>query len=147
MLTQPHLLTTIADAHGHLLVEFWHYQAEQVLYARWFGNLTAEEVIRGAEQAAVLQSWLHSPFILNDKHQATGDWSEAITWLEYEWLPQAMHDGLHALAYVFASDVSNQIVSRAFAKRLEPHLPIQLFYDVPKAWGWLRRQPLPEQRV
>jgi hypothetical protein len=147
MPTQPRLLATVYDVHGQLLAEFWHYQAEQVLYARWFGNLTAPEVIRGAKQAAELQSWLHSPLILNDKHHASGDWSEAITWLEYEWLPQALDDGLHALAYVFASDVSNQIVSLEFAKRLKPYLPVRLFYDVPKAWSWLRRQSLPEQRV
>ncbi|WP_188815223.1 hypothetical protein [Hymenobacter cavernae] len=140
MPTQPYLLSTLPDMHGQLLLEFWHYKAEKVLYARWFGNLTAEEVVRGAQQATALQSWLHCPLLLNDKHQSTGDWSEAMIWLEYEWLPQALQDGLRAIAYVFALDVSNQIVSIEFMKRIQPHIAIEMFYDVPTAWDWLQSQ-------
>lgn len=143
MVTHPRLLSTIPDAYGKLLIEYWHYEAEQVLYTRWHGNLTAEEVIKGAEHAATLLSTLHCPLLLNDKHHSSGDWSEAMTWLEYEWLPRALKEGLKAIAYVFAPDVSNQIVSVEFAKRAEQHLAIRLFYSVPAAWGWLRRQPLP----
>ncbi|WP_324671732.1 hypothetical protein [Hymenobacter sp. GOD-10R] len=139
----PNHLETVHDIHGQLLLEFWHYQSEQVLYARWFGNITAEAVIQGAQQATALQSWLHCPFVLNDKHEATGDWSEAMTWLEYEWLPQAVKDGLRAVAYVFATDVSNQIVSIEFMKRVQPHIAIEMFYDASMAWDWLMRQPLP----
>ena len=147
MSTHPRLLLTVPDTHGQLLIEFWHYEAEQVLYARWYGNLTATEVIQGAQQATALQSWLHCPLLLNDKHHSTGDWSEAMTWLEYEWLPQAVKDGLRAVAYVFATDVSNQIVSLEFAKRVQPHLAIKLFYSLSEAWGWLRHQPLPSPQL
>jgi len=143
----PNHLETVLDTHGQPLIAFWHYQSEQVLYARWFGNITAETVVRGAQQATALQSWLHCPFILNDKHEATGDWSEAMTWLEYEWLPQAMKDGLRAVAYVFATDVSNQIVSLEFMKRVQPHIAIEMFYDVSMAWDWLVSQPQPRSPV
>jgi len=142
MITHPRLLSTVPDVYGKLLIEFWHYEAEQVLYTRWHGNLTADEVIKGAEHATLLLSSLHCPLLLNDKHHSSGDWSEAMTWLEYEWLPSALREGLQAIAYVFAPDVSNQIVSVEFAKRVEQHLSIKLFYSVPAAWGWLRRQPL-----
>ena len=139
-------LGTVADANGKPLVDFLHSPTQKVLCARWYGNLTGREVTRVAQEYLRAQTTLHCPLLLNDKSQATGDWSEAMDWLEYEWLPQAMEGGLHAIAYVFSPDMHNQLASLAFFERVRKHLPIQLFYDVPAAWQWLRTQLRPLHR-
>jgi hypothetical protein len=133
-------LQTVLDPYGRLIAAFRHYPAEQLLYIRWTGNLTSEEVIRVAQASGSIQQQLHCPLLLNDKTDSTGDWAEALPWLEYEWLPQAIATGLRAFAYVFSPDMRNQYMSVAFAERVGQQLPIQLFYDTASAWNWLRRQ-------
>lgn len=134
---------TISDTSGKPLVDLLHSPRHKLLGTQWYGNLTGREVMQVAQEYLHLQSRLHYPLLLNDKSQATGDWSEAMDWLEYEWLPQAMKSGLRAMAYVFSPDMHNQLASLTFFERVRKHIPIQLFYDVPAAWQWLRTQPRP----
>ncbi|MCB2377695.1 STAS/SEC14 domain-containing protein [Hymenobacter sp. BT635] len=133
-------LGTVLDSHGQPIASFRLYPEQQLLYIRWTGNLTGPEVIEVATAAGPIQQQYHCPLLLNDKTDSTGEWSEALPWLEYEWLPQAMKGGLRAFAYVFSPDMQNQGISMEFAEHVGKHLPIQLFYDVDAAWEWLRRQ-------
>lgn len=137
------LLGTLTDVHGNLLIELLHSPAHRVLYIRWFGNLTGREVSYASQEVARVQAELHYPLLLNDKSNATGDWSEAMDWVEYEVLPQVLNSGLRAIAYVFSPDMHNQLISLRFFERVKQYLPIQMFYDLPSAWQWLRRYRLP----
>ncbi|RSK36169.1 hypothetical protein [Hymenobacter metallilatus] len=136
-------LGTLPDANGAVLVELLHNPACKLLYVRWFGNLTGREVVYVARESLKLQENMHFALLLNDKTNATGDWSETLEWLEYEWLPQIMAGGLRAIAYVFSPDMHNQLASLEFFERVRQYLPIQLFHDTPSAWQWIRRQPPP----
>ncbi|RYU82164.1 hypothetical protein [Hymenobacter persicinus] len=133
-------LESVFDEHDRLIATFRHYPEEQLLYIRWTGNLTGKEVIKVAKAGGAIEQRLHCPLLLNDKTDSTGDWSEALPWLEYEWLPLAIEAGLRAFAYVFSPDMRNQFISVEFAERVGQQLPIQLFYDTATAWEWLRRQ-------
>ncbi|RSK48270.1 STAS/SEC14 domain-containing protein [Hymenobacter rigui] len=134
-------LGTLPDANGAVLVELLHNPARKLLYVRWFGNLTGREVIYVARESLKLQTTMHFALVLNDKTNATGDWVEAMEWLEYEWLPQIMTGGLRAIAYVFSPDMHNQLASMEFFERVRQYIPIQMFHDRPSAWQWLQRQP------
>ena len=140
---QLHPLGTLPDANGSPLVELHYRAAQKVLYVRWFGNLTGREVIYVAREALKLQNTLAITLLLNDKTSATGDWSDAMDWLEYEWLPQATEKDLRAIAYIFSPDMHNQLASVEFFERVRQYIPIQMFHDLPAAWQWLRRQPPP----
>lgn len=133
-------LGTLFDEHGSHLVDIEYAPSQRVLHVQWFGNITGREVIYVAKEFLKVQKQLHAPFLLNDKTHATGDWVEAMVWLEYEWLPQAVTEGLQAVAYVFSPELGNQFASVEFAERVGQHIPIKLFYDVPSAWQWLRGQ-------
>ncbi|UYZ65072.1 hypothetical protein [Hymenobacter weizhouensis] len=136
-----HRLGTITDAHGHPVVDAHYSPDHHVLYVQWFGNLTGHEVVSATQELLKFRSQYRLPLLLNDKSQATGDWSDAIDWLEYEWLPQAVQEGLRAIAYVFSPDVHNQLVSLSFLERMRQYVPIRAFGTVPDAWLWLRTQP------
>ncbi|MFD2786029.1 hypothetical protein [Hymenobacter rubripertinctus] len=140
-------LGTLPDANGKPLADIQHSSAHGLLYVQWFGNLTGREVIHVARNYLTLEADLHYPLLLNDKRHSTGDWSEAMEFLEYEWLPQAMQEGLRAVAYVFSPDMHNQLASLEFFERVRQHLAIQLFYDMPAAWQWLRTQSRPQRGV
>lgn len=133
-------LSTVTDAHGNPIASFRNYANEQLLYISWSGNLTGKEVIQVAKAALKLQQQFHFPLILNDKTRATGDWSEALPWLEYEWLPASIDAGLRAFAYVFSPDMQSHLISTEFVEKVGKHLPIQLFYDIPSASQWLYQQ-------
>ncbi|UOQ74589.1 hypothetical protein [Hymenobacter cellulosilyticus] len=138
--TQYTDLETVTDAYGQPIATFRLYPEQQLLYVRWTGNVTGPEVIKVAMAAGPIQAQYRCPLLLNDKTDSTGEWSEALPWLEYEWLPAALQGGLRAFAYVFSPDMQNQIISLEFAERIAKQLPIQLFYDVETALEWLRRQ-------
>ncbi|UOG76157.1 hypothetical protein MTX78_06055 [Hymenobacter tibetensis] len=135
----------LLDAHGAPLLHQFYYPAEQLLYVQWFGNLTAESVVAGAKVVLQTQEKLRFPLLLNNKHGSTGDWSEAMEWLEFEWLPQAYASGLRAFAYVFAPDLNNQLASLEFVARSSQRLAIQVFFDPILAQVWLQQQ-LPENQ-
>ncbi|WP_375416727.1 hypothetical protein [uncultured Hymenobacter sp.] len=132
----------LADLHGEPLIEFSHYPADDLLYLRWHGHLTTEEVIRGAQLGRQQQQRTGLPYsrVLNDNRDASGDWHEALPWLQYEWLPQATAAGVRALGYVFSPDLAHQFVSQEFVSNVRPHLSIELFHDVDEAWQWLLTQ-------
>ena len=133
-------LNTLTDDSGQPLARIEHDPAHQLLAVHWFGNLTGRQVIQVA-RSTIRPGAPGAPgayrLLLNDKRQATGDWSEALDWLEYEWLPQALASGLHAVAYVFTPDMHNQLASYRFVERLNLHVHIEIFPDVPGALHWL----------
>jgi hypothetical protein len=133
-------LGLLRDEHGAPLLRQLSYAPEQLLCVQWFGNLTTESVIAGAKTVLTAQQKLRPALLLNDKSIATGDWNDAMDWVEFEWLPLAQQYGLRAFAYVFSPDVHNQLSALEFFARVRQQLPIQLFYDVDTAHAWLREQ-------
>jgi len=145
MATTPPLSTDcypVHDTHGQLIATAYYYALDELLYVVWTGNLTCVEVMRVADAFLHLQTMQPIARLYNDKTITTGDWSEAMAWLEFEWLPAAIRNGLRAMAYVLSPDVSNQLISRRFAERISLHIPIQLFYNYNKsqALTWLQAQ-------
>ncbi|MDB5234553.1 MAG: hypothetical protein JWR44_1546 [Hymenobacter sp.] len=134
----PTQLLSLKDKHGIALAEYLFYPDDELLYVRWHGHLTGAEVIRGVQQGAQWRDQLRYALILNDKSDTSGDWSEALPWLQYEWLPLALQAGVRALAYVFSPDRDNLFASQQFVTALRPHMAIEVFEDPKTAMAWLR---------
>ncbi len=135
LLSPPFLV--VPDAAGDPLAEFSHYPDEEMLYVRWHGHLTAEEVIRVGRVGMEGRPDRHYRRVLNDKGQTTGDWHEALPWLHYEWLPDATDGGIEAMSYVVSADVAQQLTSRQFVAQSRSLLAIELFRDLDEAYRWL----------
>ena len=88
---------TLDDAQGALLAEYLFFPADELLYVRWHGHLTGAEIIRGVEHGSKWHEQLVYSLVLNDKSDTGGDWSDALPWLEYEWLPKAVAAGVRAM--------------------------------------------------
>ncbi|MBF9224273.1 hypothetical protein [Hymenobacter ruricola] len=134
--SSDHLLT-LTDVHGAPLAEYFYYPEYKLLYVRWHGHLAGPELIRGVQQAAHWRAQFEYPLILNDKSDTGGDWSDALPWLQYEWLPQALKAGVRAMAYLFSPDRENQFASHEFIAALRPHIAIEQFDDLETAFKWL----------
>ena len=131
------LLSSLSDSYGAPLAEFYYDHSKALLYIRWHGNLTAAEVIRGVQEASQLRQKHAFVKVLNDKRDTAGDWSEALPWLQYEWLPRAVAAGLRAIAYILSPDLEAQIVSQVFVEAVRPQLNVSLFSNEAAARRWL----------
>lgn len=110
---------------------------QDYIEARWSGHVTADNIVMAAK---IYLSLLHkTPLskLLNDKTNATGDWEDANDWLEFEWLPEAIQSGLHAMAYVYSNNMFSRLSSRDLIQRLTPNIRIKDFNDVALAKAWL----------
>ncbi|WP_216726627.1 STAS/SEC14 domain-containing protein [Hymenobacter siberiensis] len=133
-------LTTIADCYGAPLAEYYFFPDHSLLYISWHGQLTAAEVIRGVLEGTRLLEKHAFQRILNDKRDTGGDWSEALPWLEYEWMPKAVAAGLRAIAYILSPNLDAQIVSHKFVEAVQGQIQISLFTNEEDAREWLEIQ-------
>ena len=132
------LLTTIDDNYGAPLAEYYFFPDNALLYVCWHGHLTAAEVIRGVLEGTRLLEEHAFQRVLNDKRDTGGDWSEALPWLQYEWLPKAVEAGLRAIAYILSPDLEAQIVSHEFVEAVQSQIQISLFTNEEDAREWLQ---------
>ncbi|RZK19902.1 MAG: hypothetical protein EOO56_13405 [Hymenobacter sp.] len=136
-----HRLLDLHDAHGALLAEFDFIPETRTLYVRWHGHLTAAAVIEGTQAAMQLRHQGEAPhLLLNDKSLTSGDWSDALPWLHYDWLPEAAAGGLKAVAYVRSPDPASQTGTREFIDAVRLLLPLGVFPAATPAWKWLQRR-------
>ena len=136
--TQPVLM--LNDSYGAPLAEFYYLPQGQVLYIHWHGNLTAAEVIRGVTEGMKLMATYPFTRVLNDKRETSGDWREALPWLEYEWLPLAVAGDIRAIAYLLSPDLESQIVSQEFMDDIGRQVHTALFMHEEPARRWLLQQ-------
>ena len=131
-------LTAITDSYGAALAEYYFFPENALLYVCWHGQLTAAEVIQGVLEATRLLEKYAFQRVLNDKRDTGGDWSEALPWLEYEWLPKAVAAGLRAVAYIQSPNLEAQIVSREFVEAVRSQIHVSLFTTEEDARDWLQ---------
>lgn len=115
--------------------------------AKWNGHITAESVVAAANTYLALMHKMPKAKLLNDKTNATGDWTEANDWIEFEWLPQAIHSGLNSIAYVYSHNMFSRLSSRDLIQRLTPHISIQYFNEPALAKAWLLSGHIPDQAM
>ena len=74
----PTQLLSLRDELGSDLAEYFIYPEDELLYVHWHGHLNDDAVIRGVEQSTQWREQFHYAYILNDKNDTSGDWSDAL---------------------------------------------------------------------
>lgn len=136
-----HLLS-LPDAHGAPLVDFEFYPTLDLVHMRWHGHLTAEAVVRGATAGMELFAGWALPARLLSKHLAvTGEWSEALPWLQYEWLPIVRTRGVRRVAHLLSHNTASQLLNYPggpeFIHAFAHEVRAQSFRHEEPAWRWL----------
>ncbi|MBW7468888.1 hypothetical protein K0O23_17565 [Pontibacter aydingkolensis] len=106
--------------------------------AKWFGHITADDVVTAAKVYLELIRKHPNPKLLNDKTAVSGDWEEANDWLEYEWLPQAMKAGLKCFAHVYSHNLFSRLSARDLYLRIIPNIQMENFLSRRNAKQWLK---------
>lgn len=134
----PIHISTVLRTDGALVAEFNAFPDDELVCITWHGHLDSEAVVQVATEGLRLrQAGRSTPFVINDKSRATGEWADAMPWLEYEWLPQTLAGGLRALAYVVSDDMHTYMAGFDFYQRIRQVLPLKLFSNVADARQWL----------
>jgi hypothetical protein len=135
----PKLLQQVLDSPGQPVAEFVLYDRERILGVHWHGHLTSEEIIRVATASLDWQARIRPLGLLNDKRGTTGEWDEAMPWVEYEWTPRARAGGLQAFAYVIAPDLMMSFNNLALINQIRQSIDLRTFFHLGSAWKWLRQ--------
>ncbi|TFZ65176.1 hypothetical protein E4631_16705 [Hymenobacter sp. UV11] len=135
-------LLSLPDQHGALLADYDFYPHLDLLHVRWHGHLTADSLVRGAKAGMRLFEGRSLPQrVLSDHSLVSGEWSEALPWLHYEWLPAAIQKGLRTVAHVLSRDPASRLTSYPgnpeFMAALQQQLRARPFRHVGPAWQWL----------
>lgn len=134
----PIRISTVFGTDAALIAEFDAFPDDELVCITWHGHLDSPAVVKVATEGLHLrQAGRSTPFVINDKSRATGEWADAMPWLEYEWLPQTITGGLRALAYVVSDDMHTYMAGFEFYARIRKVLPLQLFSSVADARQWL----------
>ncbi len=129
---------TVLGANQAIIAEFEVTTDEPVVCITWHGHLDSDSVVQVAREGLRRrQEGKSTPYVINDKSHATGDWTDAMPWLEYEWLPQTVAGGLKALAYVVSDDMYTYMAGFDFYQSIRQVLPLKLFSNVADARTWL----------
>ncbi|WP_400191868.1 hypothetical protein [Hymenobacter sp. B81] len=140
----PHLASdlihSVTDDFGISVADFNFFPNERTLYVRWHGHLTSKEVVRVAQASLPWVEQLHPLGMINDKRGTSGDWGEALTWLEFEWTPVVKANGLRSFAYVLDPDTPVSPGNAQTLEHLEQELELRTFYTVGPAWRWMRQR-------
>ncbi|WP_347158141.1 hypothetical protein [Pontibacter chitinilyticus] len=121
-------------------VAFLHlFYKRDFLVARWFGYITAEDVVLAASAYLDLMHQAPCPKLLNDKTDISGDWQEANDWLEFEWLPEVVAAGLSCMAHVYSSNMMSHLSEIDLYKRAAPQLQLASFTITEAAEDWLEQ--------
>ena len=137
-------LLALPDAHGALLAEFDYFAAHDTLWVRWHGHLTAASVVEATRVAIELRpNGTAARRLLSDESQASGDWSEAMPWMQYEWLPGAVRHGLQAMAFVTSADPTGAPSYPDFIVDARRLMTVGVFREPLGAWHWLQQQAVP----
>jgi hypothetical protein len=136
-----HLLR-LPDAHGALLADFELYPVLDLLHVRWHGHLTAEVLVHGVKAGMQLFAGRLLPKRLLSNHLAvTGEWSDALPWLQYEWLPVAQEGGVRRVAHLLAHNTASQLINYhggpEFIQAFTHEIRAQSFRHAEPAWQWL----------
>ena len=139
MFTTPVLhLTTLTDKFGEPLVDIYYVEADALLFLRWHGHVTADEIVRATTAGGQWRTQYAYHRILNDKRDGTGEWSEALPWVQYEWTPRAVASGIRAMADIVSLQIGDRPVTEAFAQAVRGQLAVAIFTDEAEALRWIR---------
>jgi hypothetical protein len=110
---------------------------KEYIEAKWYGHITADDVITAAKAYLAVIQAQPCPKLLNDKSEVTGDWQEVNDWLEFDWFPKVSAAGLRCIAHVLSSNMFSRLSARDLSMRVAPPLQMATFNGRKSAEEWL----------
>lgn len=139
----PARLLSLRDPHGAPLADFDWYATLDLLEVDWHGHLTAPSLVLAIQTGLDLAPFAGQRLprrLLTNHSKASGNWEEALPWLQYDWLPGAQARGLELLAHVVSPDPASHLSEpdqQEFLLALHESMQVRSFRRRSTAWHWL----------
>lgn len=149
-LTRPlsQIFHTVYDSFGEVMADYTFFSGPQVLYVRWHGHLTGDELVRVSQTGLLLNEQLQPRGLFHDARGTSGDWGEASasTWMEYEWIPgvQAKCPNLRCIAVLLDAKTPVPHANAQLLAQLDQQFDFQVFYSLFSACGWMEQRTRPQ---
>ncbi|QKG52381.1 hypothetical protein [Hymenobacter sp. BRD67] len=148
-LTHPqarHVHTTY-DSYGAAVADYTWFPGPQVLYVRWHGHVTGDELVRAAHTGLRLNQHWQPRVLFHDLRGSTGEWGEdsARPWLEYEWVPgiQSQCPNLRGIVTLFDARMTMPYANTLIISLLDQQFEFRVFYSLLSAWRWVDQRTRP----
>ncbi|WP_299459161.1 hypothetical protein [uncultured Microscilla sp.] len=80
-------------------------KVKNILICRWVGYQSVEGIQQGCEAILAHAKTQNQTYLLNNLAELKGTFTAANDWINNEWLPKAISEGLVRTAYVYSPDV------------------------------------------
>ena len=141
-----HVSTAEAPATGWIYapngVPILRYEVEadgRALHVEWQSGPPLDDVKLGFIELARLLRENRCPVLLSDSNDSTGDWSELIPWVRYEFLPLALAGGLRYLIDVLPLDPASSFSVNSWRNQTRGLLHHEVFTSLSAAREGIRR--------
>jgi hypothetical protein len=133
-----HVHTTY-DSFGAVVAEYSFFPRTQVLYVRWYGHMTSDELVRAAQVGLRLNQQWQPRGLFHDTRESSGEWGEASSWLEYEWIPgiKAQCPNLQGIAFLLNANMPVPYSNAQLLVQFNQQFEFKVFYSLMGAWRWL----------
>ncbi|WP_303309586.1 hypothetical protein [Hymenobacter sp. BT730] len=133
-----HVHTTY-DCFGAVAAEYTFFTGPQVLYVRWQGHVTSDELVRAAQVGLQLNLQWQPRGLFHDTRGTSGEWGEASSWVVHEWIPsiQAQCPHLRGIAFLLEQGMPMPYANQQLMGHLREQFELHVFYSPTLAWQWL----------
>ncbi len=120
-----------------------YYYEAHFLHMDWKGYINVEQVKEGCELIYEVALQKQCRMALNDNRKVKGSWTQAIRWLEQEFMPRIIQVGIQKVAFLYSPQQSARYsVDRLL--EINDQYEGQTFEDFNEASHWLLGKVLPE---
>jgi hypothetical protein len=114
-----------------------------IIHADWCGYVSVDEVKEGCERMLLSVKENNCGLVINDNRRVKGSWTQAIKWLEEDYLPRLIKANLKKIAFLYSPEPGARYsVNRLLEVSAE--YEGQAFEDFEQAAKWITNHPLVE---
>lgn len=126
-----------ANAFGKTFLTMEYEPQNHLIYNRWQGYLTLDNVMAGANTVLELLAEVKCPHLLNDNTGVTGPWDHAVAWIAQDWTPRAIALGLTHFAHVVDAKSFAALSADAMQSGIAGLFEMRIFGSVENGRAWL----------
>jgi hypothetical protein len=135
------------DSFGAVAAEYFFFPTMRVMYVRWHGHVTDDELVRAAGVGLRINEQFQPVALMHDIRGTSGDWGDAAYWVEHEWIPKikAHCASLRSIGFLSDADTPAPYCNTVLLARLDQEFELKQFYSLRAAWRWLEQRTIYSQ--
>ncbi|MEM6800322.1 MAG: LytTR family DNA-binding domain-containing protein [Bacteroidota bacterium] len=120
------------------------YYKDSFLYIDWKGYISVDQVKEACEIILDIVVSKNCFYAINDNRKVKGSWTQAIKWLEHDFMPRVVSKGIKKIAFLYSPHQSARYsVDRLL--EVNDQYEAQTFDDYQEACRWLKGQLIEEE--